>query len=67
MEGFLTSALILAFCVAGLHTIAQWRADQARAAGVPYWDRGRLIVVVVAGALLGAWMLVSVGAALTGQ
>lgn len=49
MSGVITSALIIALCGAGLHTLVNLRREQARMLGVPYMDRGRLAFVAVIG------------------
>jgi hypothetical protein len=51
MSGFITSAVIIAVCGAGLHTLVNMRREQAKLHGVPYMDRGRLVFVAVVGGL----------------
>jgi hypothetical protein len=51
MAGVITSALIIAVCFAGLHTIVGMRREQARRLGVPYMDKPRAIVLLVVGGL----------------
>lgn len=63
--GVITSALIIAVCFAGLHSIVDLRRQQAKAAGVPYMDRARLAVLlsaaVVAVCYFG-WLVIAVAA-----
>lgn len=51
MSGFVVSALIIAVCGAGLHTLVNLRREQARLYGVPYMDRGRFAFIAVVGGL----------------
>jgi hypothetical protein len=45
VAGVVTSAMIVAVCLAALHSLVDLRRQQAEALGLVYWNRARLIVV----------------------
>jgi hypothetical protein len=51
----LTSALIIAACCAGLHSIVEYRQHQARRLGVPYMDKMRRTLLLAAAAVFAVY------------
>lgn len=51
MSGVITSALIIAICGAGLHTLVNFRREQAKTIGVPYMDKWRRGVLIAIGSV----------------
>lgn len=59
MSGIITSALIIAVCGAGIHSIVDLRRKQAKQAGVPYMDparKGALLFAASVGAIYAAFI-----------
>jgi hypothetical protein len=55
LSGVITSALIIALCVAGVHSIVDLRRKQAKAAGVAYMDPARKAALAFAGIVAGVY------------
>lgn len=63
LAGVITSALIIAVCFAGVHSLVDLRREQARRLGVPYMDKPRkrtLLAVGAVGALYFGFVFIAV-------
>lgn len=63
--GDVTSALIIAGCLAGIFLIVRLRRHEARATSAPYWDARRKLLIfsaIGAGALYAAFVATAVWA-----